>query len=79
MEIKIPEKGIFKRSPKEIKSSLQLEDLLSDCFQSSPVMNIFARFSAANGYFIWTLPGGGWTQMSKLPSEEVKSQVEALL
>lgn len=79
MEIKIPEKGIFKRIPKEIKSSLQLEDLLSDCFQSSPEMNIFARFSAANGYFIWMLPGGGWTQLSKSPSDGVKNQVETLL
>lgn len=75
MEIKVQERGIFKRIPKDIRSSVQLEDMLAGCFEEEPGKNIFAHFSAANGYYIWTLPGKGWLQLSKAGPDEDKVKI----
>ena len=89
MDIKVQETGIYKRIPKELKSSPQLEDLLNDCFESEQANRIFAHFAAANGYYIWSLPGKGWLQLSKasLDQEDVvkrqlanrKAEISAVL
>lgn len=70
MDIKVQETGIYKRIPKELKSSPQLEDLLNDCFESQSENRIFSHFAAANGYYIWSLPGKSWMQLSKATPDQ---------
>lgn len=62
MDIKVSAQGIYKRIPENIKSSIQLNDLLQDRLDGDK--NIFAGFSSANGYYIWTLPGNEWQKLT---------------
>lgn len=78
MKIKIPVNGIYKRIPENVKSSVQLNDLLSEQFGEK---NIFADFSVANGHYIWTMPGDDWHKLSSADeetAERVRHAVESM-
>lgn len=64
MDIKIPEKGIYKIIPSdECLSSEQIYNILEAYLSRDE--NIFARFSASNGMYYWECPGNGWHKMSE--------------
>lgn len=77
MEVKISEKGIYKIiSSNEGLSSVQIYDILEASLDSNE--NIFAKFSATTGYFVWELPGDGWNKLSNA-NDAQKTEVYAII
>lgn len=64
MELKINTNAIYKRIPKEVKSSEQLNDLFRETLTDDE--NIFAAIDFGVGCYVWTLPSGyDWHKLSE--------------
>lgn len=69
MDIKKSTSSIYKRIPKEVKSSEQLNNLFKEILTDDE--NIFASIDFGSGCYVWTLPSGyQWHKLSEAADED---------